>query len=94
MILASMMILGFSSTMALAANADDMAYNFDTCVHSDSSWFNRWGAYVVSFHVNEARQICRAEEGFGSDARLTGCRVSGQWLPAGYYCTTPPDGGN
>ncbi len=56
--------------------------NFNTCVQQDSSWFQRWGQYVISFDKKEAYNSC----GIHYRVKSTGCHVDRTWLMAGYYC--------
>ena len=74
-----------SYSFAHQPDQEELRQNWNTCVNSDPSWYNRWGAYVVSFDQNEAYRICRGVYQ-NSDVDMMGCRVDHKWLKAGYYC--------
>jgi len=73
------------STVHAAPSEQELSANYQACLSSDPSWYNRWGAYLVSFNRNEAYRICRSVYQ-NADIKMMGCRVDGEWLKAGYYC--------
>ena len=64
----------------------EMKANFAMCNNSDSTWFERWGRYVMTFELNDAAQTCNAaHSGYGRPG-LAGCYINGSYLYAGYVC--------
>lgn len=76
-------VSAFGSAANALPTAEKLHDNFNKCVASDPTWYNRWGYYVASFDRNEAWKICRYYSG---DIKMTTCKVNGHWLQAGYYC--------
>lgn len=72
-------------SFAKKPNPEELEKNYQACMESDSSWYNRWGAYLVSFDRDEAYSVCRGIY-HNSDIRMMGCRLDGDWKNAGYYC--------
>lgn len=75
-------VLCVSSLSIAEVSVKQAEANFNTCVQQDSSWFQRWGQYVVSFDKKEAYSIC----GQHYRVKSTGCHADRTWLLAGYYC--------
>ena len=65
---------------------EEMAENYQTCMASDPSWYQRWGQYLASFDRDEAYAFCRSFY-HGADIKIMGCYDDNhKWLKAGYYC--------
>lgn len=79
--------LSLLSAPGFASQKDskDLANNYQACMQSDESWYRRWGAYLVSFDMNEAYRICRSYYQ-NADVDRIGCYLDGHWKNAGYIC--------
>ncbi|MBC7741516.1 MAG: hypothetical protein H7061_04935 [Bdellovibrionaceae bacterium] len=92
MILAASVMMSLTGSFAFASrDSRSMKENYATCAHANSSWYQRFGQYVVAFELGEAAAICHAR---GEDYKSTGCRVNGETLQAGFYCQEWAGGGN
>lgn len=77
--------IGFGSHAFAFPTPEEMEANYNTCMSNDSSWYQRFGQYVVAFDLNSAARICGKAEAPGQP-RLASCKDSGSWIYAGYYC--------
>ena len=87
MFYATLVSLSFISSLSYAGQSPaELKANWNKCVASDSSWYNRWGYWVVSFDKNESQKICNNWIYTGMQTRMTGCYIGGHWINAGWYC--------
>lgn len=85
--LLGVMALTCSSALSATKDEQELFNNFKTCQAENPAWFNNWGQYVVGFNLDKAYNTCRDMYWpHGATVRMAGCRVSGHWLEAGYYC--------
>ena len=80
---------GIASTLGIPT-PDEMAANFRICDQS-VDWHRNWGQYVVSFDIDQARELCNKDYGQNSFyPKRTACSHDGNWILAGYYCEVAP----